>query len=77
MYIIELESDVDLCIKRNIHNRTAHDINSIMRSWVRTPDDQILLDIRSLLHSPSKSEVSNNFLISLSYEKENLIYLIF
>ncbi|XP_025203854.1 YLP motif-containing protein 1-like isoform X2 [Melanaphis sacchari] len=56
VYIIELESDIDLCIKRNIHNRTAHDINSIMRSWVKTPSDQILLDIRSLL-SPSESEM--------------------
>ncbi|XP_060860603.1 probable cyclin-dependent serine/threonine-protein kinase DDB_G0292550 isoform X2 [Metopolophium dirhodum] len=57
VYIIELECDIDLCIKRNIHNRTAHDINSIMRSWVKTPSDQILLDIRSLLLSPSESEM--------------------
>ncbi|XP_022180769.1 uncharacterized protein LOC111040974 isoform X2 [Myzus persicae] len=57
VYIIELEFDIDLCIKRNIHNRTAHDINSIMRSWVKTPSDQILLDIRSLLLSPSESEM--------------------
>ncbi|XP_026809226.1 uncharacterized protein LOC113551273 isoform X2 [Rhopalosiphum maidis] len=56
VYIIELESDIDLCIKHNIHNRTAHDINSIMRSWVKTPSDQILLDIRSLL-SPSENEM--------------------
>uniref|UniRef100_A0A2S2PV52 YLP motif-containing protein 1 n=1 Tax=Sipha flava TaxID=143950 RepID=A0A2S2PV52_9HEMI len=57
IYIIELECDVDLCIKRNIHNRTAYDINSIMKSWVKTPDDQILLDIQSLLHSSTRSEV--------------------
>lgn len=57
VYIIELESNIDLCIKHNIHNRTAHDINNIMKSWVKTPEDQILLEIRSLLHSPSKSEV--------------------
>lgn len=56
-YVIELESDIDLCIKRNIHKRTAHDINNIMRSWVKTPCDQILLDIRSLFSSPSQSEV--------------------
>ncbi|XP_050054420.1 putative uncharacterized protein DDB_G0282133 isoform X2 [Aphis gossypii] len=56
VYIIELESDIDLCIKRNIHNRTAHDINSIMRSWIKTPSDQILLDIRSLL-SPLENEM--------------------
>ncbi|XP_015371303.1 PREDICTED: uncharacterized protein LOC107166954 [Diuraphis noxia] len=28
-----------------------------MRSWVKTPSDQILLDIRSLLLSPSESEM--------------------
>lgn len=54
-----------MCIKRNIHNRTAQDINSIMQSWVRTPDDQILLDIQSLLHSTSNTEVSF-YLLSLS-----------
>lgn len=46
-----------------------------MRSWVKTPDDQILLDIRSLLHSPSKSEVLKNCLISLSYEEKLNVFL--
>ncbi|XP_050542910.1 YLP motif-containing protein 1-like isoform X2 [Daktulosphaira vitifoliae] len=68
-YVIELESDVELCIKNNIHKRTTQEINNIMRSWVPTPPDQMLLDVKSLLQSNDEVEMEDVSDIEIDLEK--------
>ncbi|XP_050432303.1 uncharacterized protein LOC126840529 isoform X2 [Adelges cooleyi] len=68
-YVVELESDVDSCIKNNIHNRTSQEIINIANSWVKTPHDQILLNIQSLLHPNNEVEMEIVSDVEMDLEK--------
>jgi YLP motif-containing protein 1 len=58
VYICEMDMDVSMCTKRNIHNRTEEDIADIVKNWEETPRHHLRVDVRSLLQSVAITEVS-------------------
>ncbi|BET01074.1 YLP motif containing 1 [Nesidiocoris tenuis] len=57
VYICEMESDLNECFKRNIHGRTLDDIEKMGKIWEKTPPNEVILDIRSLLQEAAITEV--------------------
>ncbi|XP_050668806.1 YLP motif-containing protein 1-like isoform X1 [Leptidea sinapis] len=57
VYICTLELDPQVCFKRNIHNRTMHDIQTIAHRFFKTPDHHILLDPTTLLQNAAIPDV--------------------
>ena len=58
VYICEMDMDLTMCSKRNIHNRTEEDIANIIKNWEETPRHYLRVDVRSLLQSVAITEVS-------------------
>lgn len=58
VYICEMDMDLTMCTKRNIHNRTEEDIANIIKNWEETPRHYLRVDVRSLLQSVAITEVS-------------------
>ena len=52
-----MEMDVQICMKRNIHNRSEDEINRIVDYFEPTPKHHQKLDINSLLQDESIEEV--------------------
>ncbi|KAJ9600750.1 hypothetical protein L9F63_001105, partial [Diploptera punctata] len=57
VYVCEMDMDVGICTKRNIHNRTEEDIADIIKNWEDTPRHYLRVDVRSLLQSVAITEV--------------------
>lgn len=58
VYICEMDLDIGLCVKRNVHKRTDEEIKNIVKNWEKTPLTETILDVRSLLQSASITEVN-------------------
>ena len=52
-----MEMDVQICLKRNIHNRSEDEINRIVDYFEPTPKHHQILDISSLVQEQSIEEV--------------------
>lgn len=39
-----LQTEIDLCIEQNVHNRTADEIRSYANNWTLGPDDHPLIN---------------------------------
>jgi YLP motif-containing protein 1 len=57
VYVAEVHADVNLCIKRNTHQRKQPEIQKIIDGWEETPRHYIRLDIRSLLQDAAIEDV--------------------
>lgn len=66
VYICEMDMDLTMCTKRNIHNRTEEDIADIIKNWEETPRHHLRVDVRSLLQSVAITEVSSIMLCVLN-----------
>lgn len=59
VYICEMNCvDVNVCYKRNVHNRSIEDIRDIAKSWEPTPKYILQLDSIKFLQSLANHEVS-------------------
>jgi len=59
VYICEMNCvDVNVCYKRNVHNRSIEDIRDISKSWEPTPKYILQLDSIKFLQSLANHEVS-------------------
>ena len=43
-----MTKDIDLCVKRNIHNRTEEDIKEIVNRWECTPETHIKINYKKI-----------------------------
>ncbi|XP_039958720.1 putative uncharacterized protein DDB_G0282133 [Bactrocera tryoni] len=50
-YIVDLMFDLEICMNRNIHERSEKDIKGIIDNWKQTPLHYIKLDVSSLLEN--------------------------
>ncbi|XP_036141727.1 uncharacterized protein LOC105836133 isoform X2 [Monomorium pharaonis] len=57
VYVCEMEMDVQICLKRNIHNRTEDEINRIIDYFEPTPSYHQKLDVNSMLQEQAIEEV--------------------
>ncbi|XP_071566484.1 uncharacterized protein [Temnothorax nylanderi] len=57
VYICEMEMDLQICLKRNIHNRTEEEINRIIDYFEPTPSYHQKLDVNSVLQDQAIEEV--------------------
>ncbi|RLU15043.1 hypothetical protein DMN91_012930 [Ooceraea biroi] len=57
VYICEMEMDLQICLKRNIHNRTEDEINRIIDYFEPTPSYHQKLDVNSMLQEQAIEEV--------------------
>ncbi|XP_043284226.1 uncharacterized protein ZAP3 [Venturia canescens] len=57
VYVCEMEMDVQVCLKRNIHNRTEEEINRIVDYFEPTPSYHQKLDVTSMLQEEAIEEV--------------------
>lgn len=57
MYTCELELDIQLCTKRNIHGRLENEIERCIKDWEQTPSHYYILDATSLIQAGSIPEV--------------------
>ncbi|XP_067206367.1 YLP motif-containing protein 1 isoform X3 [Linepithema humile] len=57
VYICEMEMDLQICLKRNIHNRTEEEINRIIDYFEPTPNYHQKLDVNSMLQEQAIEEV--------------------
>ncbi|CAK9807160.1 YLP motif-containing protein 1 [Anthophora plagiata] len=57
VYVCEMEMDLQICIKRNIHNRTEDEINRIIDYFEPTPSYHQKLDVNSMLQEQAIEEV--------------------
>ncbi|XP_024940143.1 uncharacterized protein LOC107267198 isoform X2 [Cephus cinctus] len=57
VYVCEMEMDVQICLKRNIHNRTEDEINRIVDYFEPTPSYHQKLDVNSMLQEQAIEEV--------------------
>ncbi|XP_066584532.1 uncharacterized protein ZAP3 [Prorops nasuta] len=57
VYVCEMEMDVQLCLKRNVHNRTEDEINKIVDFFEPTPSYHQKLDVNSILQEYTIAEV--------------------
>lgn len=65
-----MEMDVQICLKRNIHNRTEDEINRIIDYFEPTPSYHQKLDVNSMLQEQAIEEV-----ILFIFLKENVYAL--
>lgn len=52
-----MEMDLQICLKRNIHNRTEDEINRIIDYFEPTPNYHQKLDVNSMLQEQAIEEV--------------------
>lgn len=52
-----MEMDLQICLKRNIHNRTEDEINRIIDYFEPTPSYHQKLDVTSMLQEQAIEEV--------------------
>lgn len=52
-----MEMDLQICLKRNIHNRTEDEINRIIDYFEPTPSYHQKLDVNSMLQEQAIEEV--------------------
>uniref|UniRef100_A0A0C9QNT3 YLP motif-containing protein 1 n=2 Tax=Fopius arisanus TaxID=64838 RepID=A0A0C9QNT3_9HYME len=57
VYVCEMDMDVAVCLKRNVHNRTEDEINRIIDYFEPTPSYHQKLDVSSLLQEDAIEEV--------------------
>ncbi|XP_043513242.1 uncharacterized protein LOC122530395 isoform X3 [Frieseomelitta varia] len=57
VYVCEMEMDLQICLKRNIHNRTEDEINRIIDYFEPTPNYHQKLDVNSMLQEQAIEEV--------------------
>ncbi|XP_076621042.1 uncharacterized protein LOC143341767 isoform X1 [Colletes latitarsis] len=57
VYVCEMEMDLQICLKRNIHNRTEDEINRIIDYFEPTPSYHQKLDVNSMLQDQAIEEV--------------------
>ncbi|KAK0158336.1 hypothetical protein PV328_009351 [Microctonus aethiopoides] len=57
VYVCEMEMDVQICLKRNVHKRTEDEINRIVDYFEPTPNYHQILDVASLLQEQAIQEV--------------------
>ncbi|XP_020292292.1 putative uncharacterized protein DDB_G0282133 isoform X2 [Pseudomyrmex gracilis] len=57
VYVCEMEMDPQICLKRNIHNRTEDEINRIIDYFEPTPSYHQKLDVNSMLQEQAIEEV--------------------
>ncbi|CAD6227510.1 GSCOCG00001193001-RA-CDS [Cotesia congregata] len=74
VYICEMDMDVQICLKRNVHNRTEDEINRIIDYFEPTPNYHQKLDVSSLLQDEAIEQVtySNNLLDSYTVQMEEV-----
>lgn len=67
-----MDTDVQICLKRNVHNRTEDEINRIIDYFEPTPNYHQKLDVSSLLQDEAIEQVtySNNLLDSCIVRQE-------
>lgn len=53
-----MEMDLQICLKRNIHNRTEDEINHIIDYFEPTPSYHHKLDVNSMLQEQAIEEVN-------------------
>ncbi|KAF5286057.1 hypothetical protein FQA39_LY16461 [Lamprigera yunnana] len=82
VYICQMELDVQICTKRNIHDRSEAEIQRCVDGWEPTPSHHPVLDATSLIQSGSIPEVemeeinspsSDNFTEEREFLQERLI----
>ena len=56
-YVVDLDTSVDECAKRNVHDRTKDEIFKLNKYWERTPPHFIRLDITGLMQNDTIQEV--------------------
>ncbi|XP_039433750.1 YLP motif-containing protein 1-like isoform X2 [Culex pipiens pallens] len=44
VFTVTLQTEIDLCIEQNVHNRTADEIRSYANNWTLGPDDHPLIN---------------------------------
>lgn len=52
-----MEMDLQICLRRNIHNRTEDEINRIIDYFEPTPSYHLKLDVNSMLQEQAIEEV--------------------
>ncbi|XP_012284876.1 collagen alpha-1(VII) chain isoform X2 [Orussus abietinus] len=57
VYVCEMEMDVQICLKRNVHNRSEDEINRIVDYFEPTPSYHQTLDVNSMLQEQAIEEV--------------------
>ncbi|KAL7300023.1 hypothetical protein TKK_0007331 [Trichogramma kaykai] len=57
VYVCEMEMDIQICLKRNIHNRSEDEVNRIVDYFEPTPSHHHKLDITSLLQEHTIEDV--------------------
>ncbi|KAK4887026.1 hypothetical protein RN001_003297 [Aquatica leii] len=71
VYICQMELDVQICTKRNIHGRSESEIEKCVAGWEHTPSHHPVVDATSLIQSGSISEVEMEEINSPSSENLN------
>ena len=57
VYVCQLELDMHICIKRNVHGRTEKEIEELISGWEDTPSHHPMIDATSLIQSGSIPDV--------------------
>ncbi|XP_015125007.1 uncharacterized protein LOC107046808 isoform X2 [Diachasma alloeum] len=70
VFVVEMDMDVAICLKRNIHNRTEDEINRIIDYFEPTPSYHQKLDVSSLLQEDVIEEVQMEEAQSLKKQGE-------
>jgi YLP motif-containing protein 1 len=60
VYVCEMEMDVQICLKRNIHKRSEDEINRIVDYFEPAPSHHHKLDVTSLLQEQAIEDVNIN-----------------
>lgn len=60
-----MEMDLQICLKRNIHNRTEDEINRIIDYFEPTPSYHQKLDVNSMLQEQAIEEVMYKVMFDL------------
>lgn len=71
-----MEMDLQICLKRNIHNRTEDEINRIIDYFEPTPSYHQKLDVNSMLQEQAIEEVCslNKLYIYFCNEIDIIVY---
>lgn len=76
VYVCEMEMDLQICLKRNIHNRTEDEINRIIDYFEPTPSYHQKLDVNSMLQEQAIEEVFFQAKLHIFILNEILIYIL-
>jgi len=70
-----MEMDLQICLKRNIHNRTEDEINRIIDYFEPTPSYHQKLDVNSMLQEQAIEEVIFYYLQFVFLKKSEYLYI--